>query len=209
MKKILLLIAVVIVVACEATPIVFPDPTGGNGSTTSSGATMGAGGDGSGLSCDPCENTDGTRLARQRKVVSSSDGLRDVSAANYWDKLRNEACTPYPDSNGATRCFPTSDAFGSNRFGDTACSQPLVYTTTKVCGGSIPKYAGGLGITSTPCVQATYSIFAVGEPFVGPMYAESNGTCAEAQPSYNGDYYFLGPAIPATEFAEINTEFVH
>jgi len=208
MKKTVLSVAIVVLAACETTPIKFgPEPTGSSG-VVSTGATMGAGGDGPGLLCDPCENKDGTRLVRRQQVATSPDGLRSVyPTATLWDTQRDEACAPSVDKTGTTRCFPAAGSVLLPYFQDPACTTRVLAFGSSTCGGTLPTQAIITMLSGDGCTQKTFTeVYTVGPAFVGQLYVGSTANCVVGIMQSGYEYRQLGAKIPDTAFAEMSVQ---
>lgn len=220
---VIVLVCLASIVSCEAHPATIgKDPSGvggssssisssGSNASSSSSSSSGEGNGGSdpGLPCDPCKSTDGVRLIRQYKTISSPDGAKIVSDFGFWDTLRNEACSVNVDENGVERCFPAATAIGTNQFADANCTMPVVVAPDQTCSESIPKYAGGLSVASNNCYKSFYTLFSIGDVVNGMIFQKSVMGCEVASPLQNFQYFKIGTKISPSMFAEIKTEYIH
>lgn len=208
--------------SCKADPLIFPEPSGSTGSSAASSVSssssaessasssgQGNGGSGSALPCDPCESANGIRIIRQRKIVSSLDGLKSVSDFGYWDANRNEQCSVYQDELGVERCFPVATATTTSNFSDANCTIQVAAAVGSACGGTTPKYTGGITFLPDMCSKTVSILYGIGQKISGPVYQKSGMNCVVATPLPGFDYYEIGSKIPPSEFAEIKTEYGH
>lgn len=226
MKNIIVAILTLgMIASCETNPITInkdPSGSGGNSSSSSSDATSSAvsssssssSGQGNGggpiLSCDPCENVDGSRLIRQRSITSTVDGLHVVSNAGYWDILRNEACFPLAAEDKSMRCIPSGSASLSNYYSDAICTNQIAFAPKFVCGGNAPKYAQAFVTSSDPCVSGFFETRTIGAKYGGTeLYTKSGNSCTLTPKLAGYDYFLIGSAISPSEFVEVKTELVH
>jgi hypothetical protein len=155
MLRLLSLLALFLL-ACDSTPPITPDapPDGGQGGSSSStsvsssvassgsqgAGTGGAGGSAGGLSCDPCQDADGSRIVHRRQVTTTLDGYKRVVEAGMFDVLRNEACAPTIAADGVLRCLPAGLAYPSY-YADAACTLSLFSVVVGPCVKP-PMYGG-------------------------------------------------------------------
>lgn len=195
--------------ACGGDTPIWPDSTtGAGGMSASSSATSASSGQGSGagggLSCDPCEQTDGSRLVRRFTTTTSPDGLMMRQLVGLHDTQRKEACSPLLATDGVLRCLPTGGVAVALLYADATCTIPLAYLTPSQCVGTPPKYLASQvpDPSGDICKPGTTELRAVGAPFNGATFIKSGNNCATfAAPGYT--FYSVGSAIAPSEFAPV------
>lgn len=227
MKNIFIAIGcLVIIVACDASPLeIGKDPSGVGGSSssisssgastssssTSSSSGQGNGGSDPGLSCDPCENVNGARLIRQRTKTIGSDGLVLYNGiSSIYDTLKQTVCVAMTAEDGVTRCMPPSYAIVSvgSFFADATCSIAVGHVFAAACNPVVPLYAGEI-VAGQSCADPNkYIVYTTKSEYTSSVYFKDNGTCMSAPPSTIYKYYSLGNKIPPSEFVELNVQTI-
>lgn len=223
----IVLIIVMCIIACDSTPPIQPEQfdggsggasasstdvstasstttaSGAGGATTASGAGAGTGGGTPGLSCDPCKDTDGTRLVRKANVTTSPDGLRNTSLSFLYDTQRNENCSAQTSTDGVLRCMPIGGATVGAYFSDAACAVKLAYGPKPgptTCAAP-PKYLIEYDFSADPCKVRT-SFYESGGAYTGMVYSLSGTTCVQSSNQYNA-FYVVGTQIQPDAFAPV------
>jgi hypothetical protein len=200
---------VVLLASCSSNPAseVKPDPSGASsgdvssGSASSSSGTSGGGGS-SGLSCDPCENKDGTRIVRERNVTKSQDGLfyASTSSGLFYDTLLKSRCFAAPSSDGTTRCLPFG--FSTLFFSDSTCSSSLISFGQCEQVKSITSVA--VSGPSGTCGTGYYEPYMIGSEYIGDVYWNQGGTCKLYVVTTNK--YFNATKMNASDFVPMTYE---
>lgn len=200
------MLTLVFLASCSSNPVdVKPEPSGSSASSGSSSGTGGSGGGtqgaGGGISCDPCESSDGTRIVRRKNTTSSVDGMIDVQSSIYFDKLRNEPCFSVTAEDGLLRCLPSGGAT-SIGYADSSCAVPV--GQFDACS-PVPKTAIVFTFpTPGTCQKPYYAAYSVGAEHVGQLYAMQGMSCNPvSNPSYKKH---LLTKLSASEFAELTVE---
>ena len=215
-------ILTLLLLACNPTPPIQPEQfDGGSGGASSGSTTMstttgstsgtggsssvsgggGSGGGGAGLSCDPCQDTDGQRLVRRRTISTSPDGLRLESPAFVYDSVRQENCYATLAEDGVTRCMPIVVYTAGSYYADPTCTAPLIAASKpapNLCLTPL-KYAYSLLPGQDPCNLAR-RMHTVGPLYTGNVFVSSDGSCIQANNMFNA-FYHVGATIPPTDFA--------
>lgn len=214
----LLLFLALLLIACDPTPPITPEapPDGGMGGASSSssvassvassgsqGAGTGGSGQGGGLSCDPCEDSDGTRIVHRRHVTTTLDGYKHVVEAGMFDTLRNEACTPMVAADGVSRCLPTSQS-PVLYYADATCSTPIFLVAVGGCLKA-PVYVGEAVTLPGQCATGTRVLKLAGE-HVGDVYMLSGSACTKFPKPSSANLYLGGDEVTAGAFAPVEQE---
>jgi len=182
-----------------------------DGSASSSGSSAGSsGGNGSGsgslldaltdpvaeAAADP--NQSGTRL--KVRYYAGADGSKQSEGMH--DSMLNVDCFFQAMSDGTTRCVPSGYSLAI-AYADSACTQPLFYTTK---GCSPPAYGAAVSST-TGCSAEAWHIFSVGSAFTGSSYYSANGTMCTGPTPSSGllnlyDVYTAGAEQPPSTFVQ-------
>lgn len=190
-----LLFLALLLLACDPTPPITPEspPDGGQGGASSAssssssvassgsqgagtGGNGGVGGSGGGLSCDPCQDTDGARIAHRRQVTTTLDGYQRVTEIGMFDTLRAEACAPNIATDGVLRCLPMQLAFVSH-FADAACSTVLFYVPVGGCAK--PSMYGGEVVEVLGVCGGGTRIRKLAGEHIGDVYGKSGASCVK------------------------------
>lgn len=215
-------ILAIALVACSSDPIPLgPDPSGsGSVSNASSSASSGAGGSdggtqgaGGGLSCDPCESVDGSRIVRRKTTITSSDGLHavvDVSylAAGFYDTDLQTPCSALQTSDASIRCVPGSavQIAPTIIYSDAGCVSQVLESASGQCAASSPTYfTTTTSVNVDPCKGTAYRVWRVGAPYSGPLYSKA-GACStyQAKPGYT--YFSVTGEVQPAEMAPMTVE---
>lgn len=211
---ILLVIAFVSMIGCDVPTSILPEPrpdsgVGGSSSSVSSSGSTSSGnggsnqGAGGGLSCDPCEQTDGSRIVRNFVTTTSTDGLRVQQYAGLYDKSRGEVCNSGYADDGILRCLPfgmTGEVF----YSDSACTVHVGTVAMSQCaGGMLPKYITTVVANQAPCTSQQMAIYAIGAQYSGSLYTKSGANCSASAGIPGYSQFTLGAKVGASAFAAL------
>lgn len=194
MKRLVFVFAFLASCSSEPVTIIKPDPSGG--SSSGAGGSQGAGG---GLLCDLCESTDGSRIVRQKSIITSEDGLVHVTVAGYFDLQRNEPCAAFLAEDGTRRCLPHT-APTALHFSDASCTVPLM--SFSGCSAP-PKTALVAHFPQDSCKKPYYVAYSVGAEYVGQAYALQVGLC---NPVAGSSKFYSLTKLPPSDFAPMTIE---
>jgi hypothetical protein len=139
---------------------------------------------------------DGTRLRLQ--VLSTADGATSPWPEFLDQQLATE-CSFSVAGDGQQRCMPADTTIASDRYADTACTQPVL----DIPASSIaPHYANKRDARGC----ATSSYYRVSSAHSGTTYQNTTSTCVAAPVDPTHVYYTLAPvAASAFESATVGT----
>lgn len=111
-----------------------------------------------------------------------------------FDSARGEECEAALAGDGALRCMPAPQAFGSISafYADAAC---LIPTVTTRPGCAPPQLAETL--ESLACGEARRRIYSVGAQITSNVYVKQNDTCAAAPLPKDQDVYAASEIAPS------------
>lgn len=221
----------VLLVACDVTPVpIEPEPTTNSsvGSTSSATGTGGAGGQGGmgghggagghggmgGASSSSGVGgtggmggqmsggpSDGSGSRLRRYVYTSPDGMLDSRSDRFYDVDLATECVPRATPLGL-RCVPFTVAVSPGFFSDPACTTPAILAR-KSCG-PIVYYA------TTSIVQCSSSIGAFAYSLIpsATVAYQKSATCTpvDAATLNDHDVYVVGPEADYAVFAPMSLE---
>ncbi len=107
-------------------------------------------------------------------------------------------CYPMPRGDGTYRCVPSSVVgAGGIDYADPACTQPIMAFGSSEVGG-VPSWA--IGYESGDCADGgepeSIQVWAVGEPYAGPIYYGGDGYCEPSGMAIDVGTYRVVPETP-------------
>lgn len=209
-------------VACGGDNIKITPDTSSASTGSSSSGTGGFGGQppgaGGGLSCDPCIEKDGQRIALQTTTITTDDGLHWKSNLGVlYDNLLDISCDAALAEDDVLRCLPLAspgtDAYGNSyaisllpqqaatpTYIDASCTQRVVEGYLPKCGPN-PKYVLE-PIGSNTCKGQPLRVSALGQYIASPVAYIKNlsGQCVTKAVT-TGEYYMVTSQLPPDTFA--------
>lgn len=220
--KFFALVLVLFAFACGSDPVVLPDPSmshdGGGGSSAqsstasetvsssvaSTSAGAGTGGASGGLTCDPCENKDGSRIVRRAYLTTTPDGLVYRNpVSGFYDLTLDVPCGVMTAEDKQTRCIPSGSG-SVMYFSDNSCTTPIAMAPSQMCAASMIPYATRTVLPIAPCDPLVYEIFKIGPVYTGPMYNKSTGGSCVQTTALPGYTYYAATKVDPTTFAAVS-----